>query len=258
MMEEFDSWNSDESNVLSLDTSDNVNNTNTKSRILSSYPVKCVLLGNSGVGKTTLCRLFATNQLDNKVTSTIGVGFASKTINLILDDGSYQEIVVQLWDTAGSPRFHNIIKSYLRGVFIAFFLVDLTDRRSFDDLDLWKERLDDMVEDENTKDSGKLIIPIPVIIATKVDCKGHQVSAMELDAKARQWHCKNYILSNMHSNAATNIYRIFYMSLEELHNKFIKYESKGAILPDIILKKGLKDYINLDSDTTNNKFKCCY
>ena len=213
------------------------------SNISSSYRVKCVLLGNTGVGKTTFCGLFANNELDPNISSTIGVGFASRTI--ILDNK--QEIIIQLWDTAGSIRFHNIIQSYLRDVYIAFLIFDMTNRQSFEDLKIWKDKLDETCKHD--------LIPKYVIIGTKTDVKGYEIGLNELEDLALEWNCKSFTISCMSMNSSDIIYRIFYKTIEDFHTEMIEADKNRRNLPKLLKKHQGFSYINLSDNGI--KKSCC-
>lgn len=64
------------------------------------YLFKVVLIGDSGVGKSNLLSRFTKNEFNLESKSTIGVEFATRTLNV---DGKV--IKAQIWDTAGQERF---------------------------------------------------------------------------------------------------------------------------------------------------------
>ena len=64
------------------------------------YLFKLVLIGDSGVGKSNLLSRFTRNQFNLESKSTIGVEFATKSLDI---DGKV--IKAQIWDTAGQERF---------------------------------------------------------------------------------------------------------------------------------------------------------
>ena len=89
--------------------------------------IKCILLGESGVGKTALALKYFENTFcvdDNN--PTIGVDFHTKLLTI-----SDKEYKLQVWDTAGQERFHSIIKSYFTSTNCVLFCFSLIDRTSF-------------------------------------------------------------------------------------------------------------------------------
>ncbi|PPR80556.1 hypothetical protein GOBAR_AA40158 [Gossypium barbadense] len=86
------------------------------------YLFKVVLIGDSGVGKSNLLSRFTRNEFSLESKSTIGVEFATRSLNV---DGKV--IKAQIWDTAGQERSHF---SYFL-VFLSFFFFDLGIYSSF-------------------------------------------------------------------------------------------------------------------------------
>ncbi len=93
--------------------------------------IKMVLIGDSDVGKTAFFDSFLYNKQKSS-SPTIGVDFGFKT--LLLND---KTIKVQLWDTAGQERFRSITQNYYRGSDIVVIMYDITNRKTFDNIDLW-------------------------------------------------------------------------------------------------------------------------
>lgn len=71
------------------------------------YLFKVVLIGDSGVGKSNLLSRFTKNEFSLESKSTIGVEFATRSLNV---DGKV--VKAQIWDTAGQERFETVSLSY--------------------------------------------------------------------------------------------------------------------------------------------------
>ncbi|OIW20155.1 hypothetical protein TanjilG_02135 [Lupinus angustifolius] len=100
------------------------------------YLFKCVLIGDSGVGKSNLLSRFSKDEfrLDSK--PTIGVEFACRKIKI-----KHKLIKAQIWDTAGQERFRAITSSYYRGALGAMLVYDITRRATFVNLRKWLHEL---------------------------------------------------------------------------------------------------------------------
>jgi Ras-related protein Rab-14 len=91
-----------------------------------------VLIGDSGVGKSNLLSRFTRNEFNLESKSTIGVEFATRSIQV---DG--KAIKVQIWDTAGQERFRAVTRSYYRGAAGALMVYDVTRRSTYNHLSSW-------------------------------------------------------------------------------------------------------------------------
>ena len=116
-----------------------------------------VVVGDSGVVKTSLVERFSSNHFTKNVVSTMGIDFKIKKLRLF----NHKFVKVQVWDTAGQERFKTITNSYYRraqGILIVF---DVTNEDSFVNVDYWYKQIKYYVD--VTK------VPI-VLIGNKIDC----------------------------------------------------------------------------------------
>lgn len=94
-----------------------------------SLSTKICLLGDYAVGKTSLVRRFVYNLFEDKYLSTIGVKVSRKVVAVPRGD-EVIELVLMLWDLAGSEEFDSVRASYLRGASGALVVCDVTQRAS--------------------------------------------------------------------------------------------------------------------------------
>jgi small GTP-binding protein len=99
--------------------------------------VKVVLVGRSGVGKTTLVN-FATSGQSDDPQPTVGANFATREHHL-----GNRTIIFQIWDTAGHERFRAMTPLYYRGARVVLILFALDDRDSFDEVSTWHRGVTD-------------------------------------------------------------------------------------------------------------------
>jgi len=93
---------------------------------------KILMVGDSGVGKSSLLLRFTDDTFSENFISTIGVDFKIRTVNL---EGKV--IKMQIWDTAGQERFRTITSSYYRGAHGVILVYDVTDQVSFNNARQW-------------------------------------------------------------------------------------------------------------------------
>jgi len=102
------------------------------------YLFKVVLIGDSGVGKSNLLSRFTRNEFNLESKSTIGVEFATKSIQA---DG--KTIKAQIWDTAGQERYRAITSAYYRGAVGALLVYDISKRITYENVSRWLKELRD-------------------------------------------------------------------------------------------------------------------
>ncbi|XP_002128068.3 ras and EF-hand domain-containing protein homolog [Ciona intestinalis] len=93
---------------------------------------KVILIGDSGVGKTSLLMRLCKNEFKSSMTATLGVDSHTKTITV-----DEKPITIQVWDTAGQERFRSIAKSYFRRADGVLLLYDCTYENSFINVRDW-------------------------------------------------------------------------------------------------------------------------
>ncbi|KAL6845164.1 hypothetical protein ACP4OV_024659 [Aristida adscensionis] len=102
------------------------------------YLFKLVLIGDSGVGKSNLLSRFTKNEFCLESKSTIGVEFATRSLQV---DG--RVVKAQIWDTAGQERYRAITSAYYRGAVGALLVYDVTRRPTFENVERWLKELRD-------------------------------------------------------------------------------------------------------------------
>jgi small GTP-binding protein len=97
---------------------------------------KIVLVGSSGVGKSSIVKRLVDNEFCDDASPTTGAGFHTYSCTTATDI-----IRLQIWDTAGQERFRAISRSYFRNAVGALLVYDITSVTSFDELTDWLTEL---------------------------------------------------------------------------------------------------------------------
>lgn len=104
---------------------------------------KIVLIGDAGVGKTSISNWLIHKKHDPRISTTIGAAFLIKEMTLPVknEEGKDCEAKIKfhIWDTAGQERFRSIVKMYYRNTVGCLCVFDLTNRNSFLHLAKWIE-----------------------------------------------------------------------------------------------------------------------
>eukprot|EP01062_Namystynia_karyoxenos_P029214 TRINITY_DN21992_c0_g1_i1.p1 TRINITY_DN21992_c0_g1~~TRINITY_DN21992_c0_g1_i1.p1 ORF type:complete len:261 (+),score=58.25 TRINITY_DN21992_c0_g1_i1:84-785(+) len=98
---------------------------------------KVLVIGDAGVGKTSLVRRFVEDEFTESYIATIGVDFKVRSLDV---GGTLCKL--QVWDTAGQERFRTITGGYYRGANGVVVVYDVTDEMSFDSVEQWLAEID--------------------------------------------------------------------------------------------------------------------
>lgn len=102
---------------------------------------KVVLLGESGVGKTSIITMFMDNEFTEDQQTTTGATFSTKSLTY---DKYNKEISFEIWDTAGQEKYRSLTKMFYKDATIAILVYDITRYDSFEQLrDFWVGQLKD-------------------------------------------------------------------------------------------------------------------
>ena len=96
-----------------------------------ALPCKVVLIGESGVGKTSIITRYTRNQFKSQLMATSGANFVTK--NVIMEDEN-QSIKFEIWDTAGQERYRALAKVFYKNAAVCVLVYDITRKSSFEEI----------------------------------------------------------------------------------------------------------------------------
>ncbi|KAF4371678.1 ras-related protein Rab7 [Cannabis sativa] len=137
--------------------------------------LKVIVLGDSGVGKTSLMNQYVYKKFSQQYKPTIGADFMTKELQL--DD---KLVTLQIWDTAGQERFQSLGSAFYRGADCCVLVFDINILRTFETLHNWHDEF--LKQADPTRPE---IFPF-VLVGNKVDLDGGH-SRMVSEKKAREW-----------------------------------------------------------------------
>ncbi|CAI9782087.1 unnamed protein product [Fraxinus pennsylvanica] len=166
---------------------------------------KVVLIGDSGVGKSNLLSRFTRDEFSLESKSTIGVEFATRSLNV---DGKV--IKAQIWDTAGQERYRAITSAYYRGAVGALLVYDVTRNATFENVERWLRELRDHT------DSNIVVM----LVGNKSDLR-HLVAVSTEDGKSFAERESLYFMETS-ALEATNVENAFAEVLTQIYRTVSK------------------------------------
>ena len=180
---------------------------------LSDIIFKILVVGASGVGKTSLIRQFVDKKFVKDSRATIGVDFTLKNIQLE-QLPKYKSISLQIWDLAGENQFHAIIPFYITGTHGIILSFDSTHKESFSSLNYWLDLINQHLEK-----------PVPtVLISTKHDLAESNINHEAIKAFNKQFNIVEYFSTSAKSG----------LGIEETFNKLTELVVKSYELKEIV------------------------
>lgn len=136
------------------------------------YLIKLLVLGDSGVGKTTFLYRYTDGKFAEEFISTVGIDFREKRVvyHAKNPDGTKQNrgqrVHLQLWDTAGQERFRSLTTAFFRDAMGFLLMFDLSHEESFVNVRSWLSQLHTHAYCED---------PTIILIGNKSDLEERQV-----------------------------------------------------------------------------------
>ncbi|XP_072968841.1 ras-related protein Rab7-like [Typha angustifolia] len=137
--------------------------------------LKVIVLGDSGVGKTSLMNQYVHKKFSQQYKATIGADFLTKEI--LVDD---RLVTLQIWDTAGQERFQSLGVAFYRGADCCVLVYDVNVLRSFETLENWH---DEFLKQASVSDPKTFPF---ILLGNKVDVDGGN-SRVVSEKKAKEW-----------------------------------------------------------------------
>ncbi|GKZ68084.1 Ras-protein Rab-11A [Aspergillus niger] len=199
-----------------------------------------VLIGDSGVGKSNLLSRFTRNEFNLDSKSTIGVEFATRSIQV-----DSKTIKAQIWDTAGQERYRAITSAYYRGAVGALLVYDISKHQTYDNVNRWLKELRDHA------DSNIVIM----LVGNKSDLRHLRAVPTE---EAKQFASENN-LSFIETSAldASNVELAFQNILTEIYRIVSSKALDGGDAGQTVLGDR-RDMVRIDeSEDPKTKQGCC-
>ena len=209
------------------------------------YAIRCktIIVGNSGVGKTSIIQRYLGN-FDENERSTVGASFTNKPAKI-----NNKTILFEIWDTAGQERFRSINSIFYQDASVCILTYDVTKNKSFQDLkDYWYNAVLE-------QSSSNIIFHV---VGNKIDLfEKEEVDKSEVDKYCEEIGAESSLISAKDENNA-----YVDMLFQKLGEKYLESDIYKENQKNISITKTAKlkvDTIvdNLDKKEKGKKRKCC-
>uniref|UniRef100_A0A7S1FA80 Uncharacterized protein n=1 Tax=Noctiluca scintillans TaxID=2966 RepID=A0A7S1FA80_NOCSC len=174
------------------------------------YMFKYVVVGDSGVGKSSLLLRLTDDKFREGEFSTICVEFGTKLVNI--DD---KTIKLQIWDTGGQETYRSMTKSYYRGSAGVILVYDISKRETFNHIKSWLKDVKELAND------GTVII----LVGNKCDLPNRAITSEEGEAFAA---ANGLIFRETSAKTSVNVEETFLETARKIYETIPKDARVGA------------------------------
>ena len=199
---------------------------------------KVVLIGDSGVGKSSIISRYIGGIFVDSIDSTISSSFSQKEY-----EANGKKVRLNIWDTAGQEKFRSIGRNFYKDAYIILMVYDITNKQSFEDLkSVWFPEIQQFGE------KYKII----AIVGNKSDrYEEENVSESELNSFSKDLGGTNFLVSAKNGNGIELMFKI--LAEMFLNPNFQDTIENRESFRDRVASVRLEDAI----DKKTNNLKCC-
>jgi len=174
---------------------------------------KIIVIGNSGVGKSSLTIKATTGIFKEEFSSTLGFQFFSFHVKI-----NDKVIKLQIWDTCGQEIYRSLITNFYRSSALALICYSVNDIKSFEEIEIWLKQVK-MNSDPDCK---------VFLIANKIDLPDRVVTT----EKGIEYKKEHDFECYMETSAKTgvNVKELFVNCALALYKELPKYIKEREIL----------------------------
>ena len=166
--------------------------------------IKIALIGDCGVGKTSISLRYTSNEFEENYISTGGAAYSTKLLQKFGDN-----LQLDIWDTAGQERYRSIGRNFYKDAFIVILVYDITREETFKNLkDIWIQELEKDGEDK----------PILSIVGNKIDLYESEKTVNEEEARKYAQSIKA-IFQQVSAKTGANIENLFNLLIDTYYKE---------------------------------------
>ena len=196
---------------------------------------KIIIVGDSGVGKSSLLKRAVQNRFDGSYQATIGFEFL--LMHFKVND---LKLKLQIWDTCGQEMYRSLVQGFYRNTSLALIVYDVNQKKTYDALDIWLKDIRQHTEQE-----------LPIFIAGNKSDLEKEVPSEEARIFAVSNRTKYF--TECSAKNGQNVKEIFYEAAKYLYKTYKQFKSQNKLPTSGRLKIDADKNKSLDT----KKKKCC-
>ena len=200
---------------------------------------KVIIIGDSGVGKSSILKRAVKNTFDQGYQATIGFEFL--LMHFKVND---LKIKLQIWDTCGQEMYRSLVQGFYHNSSLAIIVYDINVKESFQNADIWLKDLKQHTEQE-----------LPVfLVGNKYDLEKNVPTN-----EANNFYKNNNLsyFAECSAKSGYNVQEIFYEAARQLYHIYNKLKSENKFPVKASKLKIDKNDDNKNSNQNNKKRNCC-
>ena len=199
---------------------------------------KIIIIGDSGVGKSSLLKRAVQNRFENSYQATIGFEFLLMHFKV-----NELKIKLQIWDTCGQEMYRSLVQGFYRNTSLAILVYEINSKKTFEAIDIWLKDLRQHTEPD-----------IPVFIIGNKNDLERKVTTEEAQIFATS--NRTVYFAECSAKNGYNVKEIFFEAAKYLYETYKKFQNQNPNLNKANrLKLGKDD--NNDYQGNKDKKKCC-
>ncbi len=198
---------------------------------------KLIIIGDAGVGKSSILKRAVKNIFEESYQATIGFEFL--LMHFQVND---LKIKFQIWDTCGQEMYRSLVQGFYHNTSLALLVYDINKKPTFESLDIWLKDLKQHTEQD-----------LPVFIVGNKNDLDRNVT----DEEAKEFKKVNNIVyfAECSAKRGYNVKEIFFEAAKYLYQIYKKFKVQDKVPMAKRLK--LDNNENDESNKNKKKKKCC-
>jgi small GTP-binding protein len=198
---------------------------------------KLIIIGDAGVGKSSILKRAVKNIFEESYQATIGFEFL--LMHFQVND---LKIKFQIWDTCGQEMYRSLVQGFYHNTSLALLVYDINKKPTFESLDIWLKDLKQHTEQD-----------LPVFIVGNKNDLDRNVTEEE----AKEFKKVNNIVyfAECSAKRGYNVKEIFFEAAKYLYQIYKKFKVQDKVPMAKRLK--LDNNENDESNKNKKKKKCC-